>query len=167
MDSRFTNDGLHLKGDGYLLWKHLIYPYVFDLQRYPSLIPMPLSIQWRKSWVPIYKFTSIVINNPVLTNEAELVRQELVNSNCQLVPEGEASKAAYRIELNIKSSDTIPKSEEGYYLKVDSNKIIISSIGRGYNIKHPFYSDCSKTQNKCRILASLSHIKIRNTSSAN
>ncbi|MDZ4329621.1 MAG: GDSL-type esterase/lipase family protein, partial [Flavobacterium sp.] len=24
-----TNDGLHLKGDGYLVWKHLVYPYVF------------------------------------------------------------------------------------------------------------------------------------------
>lgn len=31
MDASLTNDGLHLKGEGYLLWKHLIYPFIFGL----------------------------------------------------------------------------------------------------------------------------------------
>lgn len=47
MNATLTNDGLHLKGEAYLLWKHLIYPYVFDLDEKPSLIPMPQSLQWK------------------------------------------------------------------------------------------------------------------------
>jgi hexosaminidase len=33
LKTAFTNDGLHLTGKGYLLWKHLIYPFVYGLQR--------------------------------------------------------------------------------------------------------------------------------------
>ena len=33
LKSNLTNDGLDLKGEGYLLWKHIVYPYVYDLQK--------------------------------------------------------------------------------------------------------------------------------------
>lgn len=34
-----TNDGLHLKGEGYILWKKLIYPYMYSTKEPSSLIP--------------------------------------------------------------------------------------------------------------------------------
>lgn len=32
LNPSLTNDGLHLKGEGYLLWKKLIYPYMYGIQ---------------------------------------------------------------------------------------------------------------------------------------
>ena len=39
MNERYTNDGLHLVGEGYMLWKHLVFSYVYDLDEKPALIP--------------------------------------------------------------------------------------------------------------------------------
>jgi lysophospholipase L1-like esterase len=43
-----TNDGLHLLGKGYLLWKHLVFPWVYDLQMQPALLPMPQKVLWKQ-----------------------------------------------------------------------------------------------------------------------
>ncbi|WP_438946921.1 family 20 glycosylhydrolase [Sediminibacterium sp.] len=50
LDSKYTNDGLHLVGAGYQLWRHLIYPKVFDLTEKPALIPMPKKVDWRAGY---------------------------------------------------------------------------------------------------------------------
>lgn len=46
LDSTFTNDGLHLTGPGYQLWKTLVFPYVYDLPEKPALLPLPAALEW-------------------------------------------------------------------------------------------------------------------------
>ncbi len=50
LNPKYTNDGLHLVGAGYQLWRHLIYPKVFDLTDKPALIPMPKQVEWKQGY---------------------------------------------------------------------------------------------------------------------
>ena len=67
---RLTNDGLHMKGDAYEIWKHKIYAYVYDLQEHPALLPLPKKVIWSNNFFPLYKCASIVIGNDSLKNIA-------------------------------------------------------------------------------------------------
>ncbi|MFC5683095.1 SGNH/GDSL hydrolase family protein [Flavobacterium sp. MAHUQ-51] len=42
----FSNDGLHLKEEGYLLWKHFVYLYIYNLELKPSLSPKTQLPKW-------------------------------------------------------------------------------------------------------------------------
>ncbi|OYY99710.1 MAG: hypothetical protein B7Y37_13345 [Sphingobacteriia bacterium 28-36-52] len=53
LDAKYTNDGLHLVGAGYMHWRHLIYPKVFGLTHQPALIPMPKQVKWNKEYYTI------------------------------------------------------------------------------------------------------------------
>jgi hexosaminidase len=64
LDAANTNDGLHEKGTGYMLWKHLIYPYVYDLQSHPSLLPQPQTVSWGNDEFPLHKCHFIVVKAP-------------------------------------------------------------------------------------------------------
>ena len=50
LDAKYTNDGLHLTGEGYQHWRHLIYPKVFGLTDKPALIPMPTQVNWKEGY---------------------------------------------------------------------------------------------------------------------
>ena len=58
-----SNDGLHLKGEGYLLWKHLVYPFVYGLQIKPSLLPQPQSINWGLDYFSLKDCKAILITD--------------------------------------------------------------------------------------------------------
>lgn len=73
LDSKYTNDGLHLVGAGYQLWRHLIYPKVFDLTEKPALIPMPKKVEWKQGYY------SLIAGK----NLAEQVDIELINTLAQ------------------------------------------------------------------------------------
>ena len=75
LDTMYSNDGLHLMGGGYLLWKHLIYPKVYDLQEKPSLIPLPTHLEWKQGYFPLFDCSSIVINDNRIISEADYLRQ--------------------------------------------------------------------------------------------
>lgn len=51
--AQYTNDGLHLLGAGYMHWRHLIYPKVFELNDKPALIPLPKQVKWNKGYYTI------------------------------------------------------------------------------------------------------------------
>ena len=74
---QFTNDGLHLKGDGYLLWKHLVYPYVFDLNSKPSLLPKPQQQIWNKGYFPLTATNTIFVENPMLMKEGLKIQKAM------------------------------------------------------------------------------------------
>ena len=77
MAKQFTNDGLHLKGDGYLLWKHIVYPYVFDLESKPSLLPKPQQLTWNKGYFPLTTSSIIYVENPILDKEAVALQKAM------------------------------------------------------------------------------------------
>ncbi|HLI94177.1 MAG TPA: family 20 glycosylhydrolase [Puia sp.] len=82
--SAFTNDGLHLTGEGYLLWKHLLYADVFDLAEKPSLIPLPWQLQWRPGYFWLSHCAGIAVNDSALIREARFLQEELSRKGIRL-----------------------------------------------------------------------------------
>jgi hexosaminidase len=77
LDTLYTNDGLHQKGPGYMLWKHLIYPYVYDLHDKPSLLPKPQSLTWTDDMFPLYNCHYILLKTPSFRAQAEYLQHEM------------------------------------------------------------------------------------------
>lgn len=124
MNTRLTNDGLHLKGQGYLLWKHLVYPSVFGLQAKPSLMPMPQDVKWESGLFPAYQCHSIHIKTEKLRSEADYLKEALsakgVNTQIN-------AASGLAIELALSKVGSSHLSEEAYHLLADQQKIIISA----------------------------------------
>lgn len=121
---RLTNDGLHMKGDAYEVWKHKIYPYVYNLQEHPGLLPLPGKVIWRNNSFPLYKCSSIVIGNDSLKNIAGEL-QKIIASNGFEIPVSNKFNSDFSIQLQIGKIDAARLSDEAYHLSVDSNKIIL------------------------------------------
>ncbi len=127
LNAGLSNDGLHLKGNAYLLWKHLIYPHVYDLQPQPSLIPLPQSLSWNKGEFPLYACKTIVIKDEALRKEGEMLQAHFAEKGLQMKLSKEVRDGAPYIELVLDKNFHTPQfSEEGYRLDADSKKISIA-----------------------------------------
>lgn len=123
---RLTNDGLHMKGDAYEIWKHKIYAYVYDLQEHPALLPLPKKVIWSNNFFPLYKCASIVIGNDSLKNIAGDL-QKIIASDGFDIPVSNKLNNDFFIQLKIGKIDAVRLSDEAYNLSVDSNKIILTA----------------------------------------
>ncbi len=136
LDTRYTNDGLHLTGEAYLLWKNLLYPSVYDLQSKPSLLPLPQKLSYTNERFPLTKLTSISINDPSLAKEKEWLLNELksIGINVSAAPNEVESKRSYEnsIQLLLDKVDVPQNQNEAYQLKVTGNNIrVIANTSRG------------------------------------
>lgn len=127
LDVKYSNDGLHLLGEGYLLWKHILFPYVYDLQEKPSLIPLPQQLTWNKGFFPLYKCSSIVITDNSLMKEAENLRNIFIEKGLQTSINNKAGKDEVHIELQLNTSASFGMSNEAYTLNVSENKILLAA----------------------------------------
>ena len=127
LKANHTNDGLHLKGEAYLLWKHIVYPYVYDLQTKPSLIPLPQSLQWNKGYFPLHGCKTIVINDYSLLKEGLLLQNELQRRGLNIKLEHKASEKENYIQLRLAKVDAPQSSAEVYSLKITDNKILVTA----------------------------------------
>ncbi|MBS1500881.1 MAG: family 20 glycosylhydrolase [Bacteroidetes bacterium] len=126
MNARLTNDGLHLKGQGYLLWKHLIYPYVFGLHQRPALIPIPKTLRWEDGLCPIYQCKTIKIKGDKLRAEAGYLQNALADKGINTqVDHGEGKGPV--IELAIGKVSCPGLTDEAYDLTVDKQKVMITA----------------------------------------
>lgn len=128
LKANLTNDGLHLNGEAYLLWKHLIYPFVYDLQSKPSLIPMPQSVIWKPGLFPMYDCKTIVVKTAGLEKESKWL-QELLNQKGLETKIGKtANNNEPFIELQLDNNFTAPGLiQEAYKLIAAPGKIIITA----------------------------------------
>ncbi|MEJ5960942.1 family 20 glycosylhydrolase [Pedobacter immunditicola] len=131
LKAELSNDGLHLKGEAYLLWKHLIYPYVYDLQAKPAIIPLPQSLTWNKGHFSLYASKTIVIKDEALRKEAVALQQYLrqkgvevtISKNLKNLKKGEPF-----IELQLDKNFKSPQyTAEAYRLTVEPGKINIQA----------------------------------------
>lgn len=122
-----TNDGLHLLGDGYMLWKHLIYPYLYDLTPKPAIIPQPQQLKWENGLFPVYKCKTILITGDNLYNEAKQLQQLLSSSgrNVGIAKQITGNTPVVELRLGKIGAPHIP--EEAYRLKISSDKILIEA----------------------------------------
>lgn len=126
MKEQFTNDGLHLKGDGYLLWKHLVFPYVYDLTTQPALIPAPRQVSWRQGFFSLYKCSTIVVKDNNLPNEAKQLQRHLQEMGYTTSIKNTGSQHKNYIELKL--TPLVPgKNKEAYELEVTTDRITIAS----------------------------------------
>ncbi len=127
LDKKFTNDGLHLCGDGYLLWKHLVYPYVYGLQEKPSLIPQPVQLQWIKGFFSLPNCRSLLVQQKGLENETVQLQEMLRQFGWNIELTANAETAGSCIELHTGSNELQNKNEEAYELEVSEKKILLTA----------------------------------------
>lgn len=126
LDARYTNDGLHLTGEGYLLWKHLIYPYVYDSPLQASVIPLPQSIEWGKARFPLYDCKTIVVKDGALRGEALLLQEELQRRGINVKIAGKADAGVHHMELKLTRVEA-PQPKEAYSLSVTESRILLEA----------------------------------------
>jgi hexosaminidase len=112
MDKRYTNDGLHLLGEGYKLWKHLLWPYVYDLNDKPALLPLPRHLRWTGERFPIYAVSSARVDAGFEKAGAALKDQL-----------GMALTDAGEEKIIVMKTSGFP--EEGYSLHVGNDGVVI------------------------------------------
>lgn len=128
MNPALSNDGLHLKGEAYLLWKHLIQPHVYDLQTTPSIIPLPQSLTWKKGAFPLYASKTIVIKDESLRKEAQALQSYFKEKGLDFGIADKARTGEPYIALEIDKQISAPQfKEEAYRLNVDDRTIRIAA----------------------------------------
>lgn len=125
--SNLTNDGLHLKGEAYLLWKHVVYPYVYGLQQHASLIPMPQQMQFTANYFLLYNCHEIVVSNDSLHANAIQLQQQLQQKNVHVNIVSSANNNIPFIELKIEKVSAPQCENEAYKLQVLPSKIVITA----------------------------------------
>ncbi|MEO5591355.1 MAG: family 20 glycosylhydrolase [Chitinophagaceae bacterium] len=127
LNADLTNDGVHLNGAGYLLWKHLVYPQVFDLQNRPSLIPLPQQLNWKNGYFDLYACKKIVARDTTLLAEAGKLQKQLQSEGLQVNIVHNINSADPFIELRLNRVIVPQLAEEAYHLEVNNQKVIISA----------------------------------------
>lgn len=127
LKKELTNDGLHLNGEAYLLWKHLIFPYIYKGTTKPALIPEPQQVSWQSGYFPLYAATTIVIKNKALQKEAEKLQQLLRKKGFSFSIAANAKKGEPFIELQLGKVATPERENEAYTLQVTPQKVSITA----------------------------------------
>ncbi|TPE43906.1 family 20 glycosylhydrolase [Pontibacter mangrovi] len=123
LNASYTNDGLHLNGDGYTFWKHLVYDEVYGLQEKPSIIPKPQQLQWTGGAFPLYKSKTIVVQDPALQKEAERLRSMLADKGLKVRIKEKAAPGEPHIALVLEKTDAPRLQAEAYTLAVTNDKV--------------------------------------------
>jgi hexosaminidase len=127
MNTLYSNDGLHLLGAGYALWKHLIYPYVYNLNEKPSLIPLPQSLKWNDGNFPLYACKNILVKDKSLQKEAELLQQKIEAKGWHLNIVNQITGHAPFIEVKFEKVNAPQLNDEAYLLNVSNNKVSLGA----------------------------------------
>ena len=138
LDPLYTNDGLHLLGEGYLLWKHLLFPHVHGLQEKPSIIPLPVAVEWKEGRFPLHQLASIVMSSDSLDRESAYLLDLLSGMGWRPGRRSKAGSDERYIELRLEKPEGKGHSPESYALSVDRQRVIIraqTSKGIFYGIQ--------------------------------
>lgn len=128
LNLRYTNDGLHLLGSGYMVWKHIVFPYVYGLQQTPSLVPLPQSVHWTNEQFPMYECKAIVIRDASLMNVALDLRNILLKEgrDVPVIDRIDENRGPY-IELRIGKISSPVNSKEAYELKITGSEVVLTA----------------------------------------
>lgn len=127
LSKQFTNDGLHLKGEGYLLWKHIIFPIIYDLESKVSLLPKPQKLGWNDGYFPL-TFTNVVYyENANLLKEAISLQKTMEKKGLKSIVTDKKPTNTNYITLRLDKVDSPLNNQEAYHLKVSTDKIILTA----------------------------------------
>ena len=132
LKAAYTNDGLHLTGAAYQVWKHALYPYVYDAQLRPSLIPQPQSLKWKKDPFPLYACKTIVVEDSSLHREAGWLKKQLGEKGWIMHVKTKPSGKEPYIRLGLAKPALRQSEEEAYELNVDADRVsLIANTAHG------------------------------------
>ncbi|WP_461489866.1 family 20 glycosylhydrolase [Pontibacter sp. HJ8] len=123
LNAKYTNDGLHLNGDGYMFWKHQVYDEVFDLEPKPAILPAPQQLQWTQGAFPLYQVRSIVVQDAALRVEAERLKGMLAERGLAVQVKPSAAAGEPHITLALAKTESPSQAEEAYTLEVIQEKV--------------------------------------------
>lgn len=126
---RFTNDGLHLTGEGYLHWLKNIYPYVTGLPQKPSLIPAPQSLKWETGYFGLSQGMNIVVNDSMYMELAISLRDSLAGRGWFSTVVSQSAPGKKTIILEKGKINGAPDQKEAYELQVSEAEIRIRAAG--------------------------------------
>jgi hexosaminidase len=121
-----TNDGLHLLGKGYLLWKHLVFPWVYDLQMQPALLPMPQKVLWKEGNFSLADCRAVFFSGKESQKEAAWLQEALKKKGLD-IPVQDHQKEANSIVLQLGSVKAPVQQEEAYQLDVTENGVVLTA----------------------------------------
>ena len=127
MDVRYTNDGLHLTGEGYLLWKHLVFPHVQGVREKPALLPLPERLEWTEGRFPLYRLKTVVVSSGALSRERDFLLVQLAEMGWKPGVQSAANGREPCIELRLEGDALQGGSSEGYELSVRPERILIKA----------------------------------------
>ncbi len=120
MDPSLTNDGLHLTGKGYMLWKTILFPLLYDLSTKPSLLPAPQISQWVGTAFSLFEKISISADD-LLKTQLPLLTNLLKEINIRYTEDQNSS--THSIRLHYKKMNGSYLAEEAYEIKTDSSEV--------------------------------------------
>lgn len=129
LQARFTNDGLHLTGEGYLHWLKNIYPYVTGLPQKPSLIPEPQSLQWETGYFILSQDMHIVVNDSMFMELAKSLHDSLAGRGWFSTVVSQSTPGKKTIILEKGKISGAPDQKEAYELQVRDEVIRIRAAG--------------------------------------
>lgn len=127
LKEKFTNDGLHLRGEAYLQWKHIIFPYLYDLQQKPSLIPLPQQLKWTEKDFALFNCKTILINDSALLLDAIFLQNELGLKGLNVYVKNRENESGNYIYLKLGKVESPQLVEEAYALEVNESRIILTA----------------------------------------
>jgi len=132
LDTKLTNDGLHLKGSGYELWKHIVYPYVYDLQQQPSVLPAPKELSWQQGHFTLSECRTIVASDPATIRQAVTLQNELAEMGRIMTIENKLPVDQPAIVLSAEKVEAPSGKDEAYRIDVKNDRIMIrANTGHG------------------------------------
>lgn len=97
----------------------------------PSLIPLPQKLEWKKGLFALKNYKEIVVKNPSLYQEAELLQKQLKELGLIIpIKRGiNRNSSQPKIVLELGKVDTPDSIAEAYKLYIDANTITITGSG--------------------------------------
>lgn len=124
LKARYTNDGLHLTGEGYTLWEHIVFPFVYDLEPRPSLIPLPKQLWWHKGFFRFDEQTAILVPQKGLEREAHALADMIRERGYEAQRATSVPPGKNCVELRLEPSGVF-ENAEAYELAVTEHRILI------------------------------------------
>ncbi len=127
LKKELTNDGLHLTGKGYLLWKHLVFPHVYGLQKEAALLPLSQQVQWGAGFFPLHEARTIVVKEASLQKEAVILQAAMAKKGISLAINNKAvSNGEKAIFLQLGNVASPLQKREAYQLRVTENAVVLT-----------------------------------------
>lgn len=127
LNADLSNDGLHLNGQAYLLWKHLIYPHVFDLSAKPAILPQPQQLKWDTGYFPLYASKTIVVGDGSLKKEAGTLQKQMGDIGLRVKISSDVKPDQPSIELKIADVAAPMLADEAYSIQVSPQRVVLTA----------------------------------------